>query len=202
MAASLRIAFCTDGSFSARERLSDSTFSTSGGVPAGAARPYHCVMVISMPSSLKVGTSGNTGLRWLPVRASTRNWPCCTCGTSGDAVAKNMSICPPIMSVMAGPDPLYGTCSSFRWPSSLIVSMPMWAAPPVPVEAKVISLPFAEPMTSWAVLKRDCVATNRPWGASRIRPTGAKSSGTLYGRLCGLSAGDTARLPLMASRMV
>ncbi|KAG1343482.1 hypothetical protein G6F61_014848 [Rhizopus arrhizus] len=90
-----------------------------------------------------------------------------------------MSICPPIMSVIAGPDPLYGTCSSFRCPSSLIVSMPMWAAPPVPVEAKVNSLSLAVLITSCAVLKRDGVATNKPCGASRIRPIGVKSSGTL-----------------------
>lgn len=83
-----------------------------------------------------------------------------------------------------------------------MVSMPMWAAPPVPVEAKVSSFCLAASITSRAVLKCDGVATNRPCGASRIRPIGAKSSGTLYGRLCGLSAGETARLPLMASRMV
>ena len=48
---------------------------TSLGVPAGAARPYHWVMTTSIPDSLRVGTSGSEGTRLSELTASSLSLP-------------------------------------------------------------------------------------------------------------------------------
>jgi hypothetical protein len=67
-----------------------------------------------MPSSSKVGTSGKSGFRTVPVTASARSLPDFTCGPALAIVVIITFTCPLIKSIIAGDEPRYGTLVNFR----------------------------------------------------------------------------------------
>ena len=64
-----------------------------------------------------VGTSGRTALRRVPLVPSTLSRPLLMCGTTW--ISDGITICawPAMTSAIAGPPPLYGTCTT---------SIPAW----------------------------------------------------------------------------
>src|SRR6185369_13479363 len=93
---------------------------TSLGMPFGPTMPNQAVVSKpGNPDSAMVGTSGIAGDRLAVVTASARTRPDFTCGTAVAIWSNNISIWPPITSVMAAALPLYGTCLM----SALVVSL-------------------------------------------------------------------------------
>jgi hypothetical protein len=110
------------------------------GVAAGTTTPYHSITLDSSgrPASCAVGTSGSAGLRLVSMTPSARSLPLFTCGTV-EVGLENISITwPPSRSLIAGPAPLYGTCTRSVPVACLNSSPTIWG--PAEVEAKV-SLP-------------------------------------------------------------
>src|SRR6266404_1734026 len=80
------------------------------GVFCCAITPNHGAITKSRkPASCIVGTSGRRGERCAPVIASARNGPAFMCGRMEGVLSKNMSICPPRRSMIAGAEPRYDT---------------------------------------------------------------------------------------------
>ncbi len=87
-----------------------------------------------------VGTSRSSGERAVPVTPSARSFLPSTCGLAADSTGKLICTCPLIVSSMAGPPPLYGTCMICVLETDLNNSAAMWNVLPVPAEPKLRSL--------------------------------------------------------------
>src|SRR5205814_9880135 len=99
----------------------------------GPSAPYHAVdSKPLLPASSMVGTSGNAAERLSDVTASARILPDFTAPTEGPSDENSIGTCPPIRSVIAGPPPLYGTCSSTAPVTFLKYSPERWCGPPTP----------------------------------------------------------------------
>ena len=88
--------------------ISCSRLSTiSGGVPAGANRPFHIVTSYpGRPASAIVGTSGAAAVRVAPVTAMAVSLPIFTCCMTDDAGANMACVRPAITSVIPSIEPL------------------------------------------------------------------------------------------------
>ena len=76
----------------------------AGGVAAGAAMPNQDIAPRSArPTSISVGTSGNSGWRWSPKLASARTRPSRTIGSA--AGSQIIWMCPATRSFTDRPDP-------------------------------------------------------------------------------------------------
>src|SRR3989304_3283616 len=79
------------------------------GVSAGYKIPYQeSTSNAGKPPSEIVGSSGNKLLRFKLVTPSARSLPLRTCGIVIASAEKFTATCPPIASVSANVDPLYG----------------------------------------------------------------------------------------------
>ena len=65
----------------------------------------------STPASFTVGTSGIRAERLGPATASARSLPDLTCGNAVKRLGNMNCVCPPIVSLTAGAEPLYGAPS-------------------------------------------------------------------------------------------
>lgn len=82
-----------------------------------------------------VGTSGISGERFGPVTPSARSLPDCTCPCAAERTGKDISTCPPMVSLSAGPPPRYGMWTMATPATALKSSADMWNVLPVPAEA-------------------------------------------------------------------
>src|SRR5262249_42249748 len=99
--------FSTSGSCRVRAISLCSRATISGGAPAGSQAPNQLTTRKSLkPCSCMVGTSGMPFQRSLPVTASARSLPSWTSGSAIWVPMKNMSMWPPMRSVMAAGVPL------------------------------------------------------------------------------------------------
>src|SRR5688572_20706035 len=106
---------------------------TSAGNPAGPSTPYQAVESKPFqPTSSIVGTSANAAERVGDVTAIRRMRPLFTAPTAGPSEENSIGIWPPIRSVIAGPPPLYGTCSRLAPVTLLKYSPERWCGPPTP----------------------------------------------------------------------
>ena len=85
------------------------------------------------PASSSVGTSGSADERLAVVTASARSLPALMCGSTGVMVSNDIVIWPPSRSVVSGPLPLYGMCSS---------SVPVMFSNCVPIRCCAVPLPL------------------------------------------------------------
>src|SRR5262249_7239554 len=116
---------------------------TAVGVRAGATRPNQVFASKPWyPASAMVGTSGNDPTRLDDVTARARRVPPLICASAEGTEAMNDWICPPMRSVIAWADPLYGMCCSLMpavdWNSSPV----RCATVPFPGDANVTSPGF------------------------------------------------------------
>ncbi|MCY1356593.1 hypothetical protein D9M69_430510 [compost metagenome] len=80
--------------------------------------------------------SGAAVARWSLGTASARRLPALTCGSSAGMLSIMKSIWPATRSVMAGPVPLYGTCSACSPACCLSSSPASCAGEPLPGDPK------------------------------------------------------------------
>src|SRR5204862_3347244 len=81
----------------------------AGGVLAGTSAPYHEFTTQATPCSAIVGISGAAMLRLSRAIARAVNRPDLTCCNAAGIDTNANCTCPPIVSLTAGPPPLYGT---------------------------------------------------------------------------------------------
>src|ERR1043166_8621174 len=99
----------------ARMRMTSalSLLTISGGVLAGASPPCQSgTTKPGRPDSATVGISGTAAERLAELTASARKRPLVANGNDDGMLANENDNCPPIKSVIAGPPPLYGTCTA------------------------------------------------------------------------------------------
>ena len=109
----------------------------SGGVPAGAAIPRQAPQVQSMPSSLRVGTSGNLGSFSAAMMASGLTLPASIKVAASGKEQVLISMPPAIRSCKAGAAPLLGIHlmasgdrpMAFIQPAMARCQMPPWPVP-------------------------------------------------------------------------
>jgi hypothetical protein len=112
---------------------------TAGGVPAGTHSPYHEVTSKpGRPDSAAVGISGNDGERLLEVTAIARSLPLRMCGAALlggeiDYIFEALG-----SAVVAGPVPLYGTCTALMPAALLNISQARCRVVPLPAEPQLI----------------------------------------------------------------
>ena len=103
------------------------------GVWAGATIPHHEVALNPGAVSAIAGRFGIDDDRVGLVTAIARRRFDLMCGTTARALAKLIAIWPPIRSTMAGPVPLYGTCT---------ISMPNVVPNMTPARCCELPMPF------------------------------------------------------------
>ena len=74
-------------------------------------------------------------MRFSVVTASARSLPDRACESAADAVTMRNGTWPAMVSVTAGPPPLYGTCTMLIPVLSFSNSPAMWPGVPLPAEA-------------------------------------------------------------------
>ena len=89
-------------------------------------------------------------MRFAVVTASARSLPACTCGIAVAVLLKKTSVCPPMVSVSAGPVPLYGMWFILTPAMLSKSSVARWITLPCPEEAKLTwpGFDFASAMSS------------------------------------------------------
>jgi hypothetical protein len=160
-------------------------FSTmSRGVPVGARIPNHDdASKPGTPASAIVGTSGNAGARFVEVTAIARSLPALMCGIAEGRLSNMICTWPPSRSVIAGAEPLYGTCDICTPVITLNSSPDKWIDVPLPLEAKLIApgLSFASLINSATVFAGTEGCATSTFGTPATRMTGAKSFAASYG---------------------
>src|SRR4051812_42542746 len=128
------------------------------GVLAGAS--MLCQLVISNPGnpdSAIVGISGTMRERRGVVTASPRSFPALICGSAGGSPAIIICTWPAITAAIAGPVPLYGTCTICNPAADLKSSLARWFGVPAPPDAKLNAPGFA--LTTAMSSFTDCAGT-------------------------------------------
>src|SRR6516225_11618737 len=133
-----------------------------------------------------VGTSGSAGERFLLETASASSFPSLTSGTAGAVEPKEIGVCPASVEPIAGPPPLYGTCTRSRPRETRNSSPTRWGGVPVPGEAKLYLPGFAlmRATSSLTVFAGNVGLTVSTAGADTAMVTGSKSLVGSYG-MCG-----------------
>src|SRR6218665_456646 len=153
---------------------------TSGGVPAGASRPFRAIAPEpGRPDSATVGSSGAAPERLALVTASALSLPAFTCGMAERMVSNISCAWPPITSVSAGALPLYGMCVIFTPAIEANSSAARWVDWPLPDDAKLSTpgLALASAMSSVTSF------AGRPGGAPVTGgPLGGWVGGVVVGR--------------------
>src|ERR1700761_6641633 len=124
-----------------------------------------------------VGTSGNAEDRFLLIVTSTRNEPAFASGAAAVSDAKQTCVSPARTASVAGPLPLYGTCTMSRLSFCLNCSPSKWEGVPTPAEAK-LNLPGVERMSATSSLTSFAATdllTESAVGNPTANDTGAKS---------------------------
>src|SRR6266849_5328878 len=171
---------------------------TAEGVCAGASTPYQVdASYPGTPDSAIVGRSGKACERRALVTATGASFPGFTCGIAAGMVAKYSWTCPDRTSTIAGPAPLYGTCTISARARMRKSSPARCEELPTPAEAKLNApgFAFASAMTSFTVRARVEGWTTRILGVEATRLTGAKSAtgsnGNSLNRLTLIALGAT-----------
>src|SRR5215212_1790655 len=132
-----------------------------------------------------LGTSGRNGGREAVVTASARTVPAASCPTDSGPLLKDIGICPPRRSLMAGAPPLYGIplmsnlARPFRSSPARCVEVPI----PAWAKARLPGFERACATTSPTVLKGESARTSRKFGEDANSEIGVKSLKVSYGSL-------------------
>ncbi len=106
------------------------------GVPPVVRNPIHATASKSgYPDSIIVGTFGVLAKRLRPVEASSRIWPLFTYCSTLPGTKNAVCTLPPRMSVTAGAEPLYGTCTMSTPAAVFSISMVRCDALPTAIDA-------------------------------------------------------------------
>src|SRR5689334_24901743 len=109
-------------------------------VPAGARMPNHeLASNAGTPDSAIVGTSESAGARFVDVTATARSLPPLMCGSADGRLSNITCTWPPMRSVSAGAEPLYGMCDICTPGMDLKSSPERWIDVPFPLEVTLMA---------------------------------------------------------------
>ncbi len=149
--------------------------SAVAGVPTGAMTPHQFVASApGNPASANVGTSGSAARRFLPPTPSARSLPLRTWGMFCTALPMFICTWPPIVSVSAGPPPLYCTITMSMPACRRKSSVARCWKLPGPAEP-AFSWPgfaFASAINSWTEFAASAFGTTSKLGPVPIAATG------------------------------
>src|SRR5688572_25156090 len=105
------------------------------------------------------------------------------CGSADGRLSNIICTCPPSRSVIAGADPLYGTCDICTPVSTLNSSPDRWIEVPLPLEAKLMvpGLDLATATSSGTVFAGTDGCATSTFGTPATSTIGAKSFAASYG---------------------
>ncbi len=146
------------------------------GVFAGTSTPYQLLASKpGSPASATVGRSGNSAERLAVLTAIPLILPAFICGTAVAAVANTSCMLPATRSIIAGPPPLYGTCTILVPAMVLNNSSARCPVPPTPEEPPLSDLLLASAIISFTDLTGTDGCSTSTLVESTASVTGEKS---------------------------